>query len=117
MIDEVYQLQSALTQMAEEHGFDEFQDQISSELRKIEREMQIFAEQVGDLATNVWVSCLGSKNDVWQDWDSEWGLGSGYKKRVLRKINEWVQSTESVEMHHHFLRTIAARWGRVLEQT
>ena len=117
VIDEVYQLQSALTQMAEEHGFDEFQDQISSELRKIEREMQIFAEQVGDLATNVWVSCLGSKNDVWQDWDSEWGLGSGYKKRVLRKINEWVQSTESVEMHHHFLRTIAARWGRVLEQT
>lgn len=111
---ETAQLQKSLTKIIEDNKFYDFQDQATSELRKIEREMQGFVEQLGDLASNTWNVYLGSQQASWDDWDAEWGQGSGYKKRVLSKIDSWLNSQLSIDMHQQFLRIVAARWGRVL---
>ena len=114
VFNESTKLQKSLTRIVEDNGFLDFQDQVNSESRKIEREMQNFVEQLGDLASNTWNIYLGSQQVTWDDWDAEWGRGAGYKKRVLAKINNWLQSQLSTDMHQQFLRIVAARWGRVL---
>jgi GTPase SAR1 family protein len=86
VVGETTQLQKSLTKIIEDNEFYDFQDQANSELRKIEREMQSFVEQLEDLASNTWNMYLGSQQPTWSDWDAEWGQGSGYKKRVLEKI-------------------------------
>lgn len=94
--------------------YPEFSNQLDSIEHGTKEEFNLFSIYVGNIAKEHWIERVKSFLQIWQEMDAEWGMGSGYKARVLLHWSEWIKSEEAINTHNALLRRIASSWGRVL---
>lgn len=105
-------LQESLEFMKEKYP--EFNNQLDSIEYDMKEEFNRFSVYVGNIAKDHWIERVKSFLQIWQEMDAEWGMGSGYKSRVLSHWAKWIKSEESIDTHNALLRRISSSWGRVL---
>lgn len=105
-------LQENLSLLKEKYP--EFSNQLDSIEYVTKEEFNQFSTYVGNISKDHWIERVRSFFQIWQKMDAEWGMGSGYKSRVLSHWAEWIKSEESIKTHNALLRRIASSWGRVL---
>jgi hypothetical protein len=109
---ELESLQGSLEFLKEKYP--EFSNQLDTIEYDTKEEFHRFSVYVGNIAKDHWIERVKSFLQIWQEMDAEWGMGSGYKSRVLSHWAEWIKSEESIDTHNALLRRIASSWGRVL---
>lgn len=57
---------------------------------------------------------LSSDRELWDDCDSEWGLGGGYRSRVVERNREWFTADVRAALEHEFLDALSREWRNAL---
>ena len=109
---EISEIKQNLEFMREKYP--EFSNQIDAFERKYIADFDSFSLEVGEIARTYWNERVKTSTSIWRSMAEEWGLGSGYKNRVIEHWQSWLKSEQSESVHQDLLRRIASVWGRVL---